>query len=250
MRKPRGGFGVVFLNAGLSAALDRIAERAADVRRAFTPGALPVRGDVATDAPRERFTLDPLSVSAPDAAYFVVAGEHGARAFTRDGSFRFVDGRLVTESGRAVLGRRRPDGPLEELRVDPVDAALGRVGDARVEDDGTVTYARSSVDPRSGRRSSAGVAIGRVALARFPASTALESNDGQAFTAPSGAIAHVGVPGDTAFGTLAPHRREESRVDIDRSLERLKDAYVAFDALAAAEAARGRFGKTVMDVVK
>jgi hypothetical protein len=31
----------MFLNPAMSAALDRIAERAADVRRAFTPGALP-----------------------------------------------------------------------------------------------------------------------------------------------------------------------------------------------------------------
>jgi hypothetical protein len=47
----------MFLNAGLSAALDRVAERAADVRRAFTPGALPVRGDVATVRARLRATV-------------------------------------------------------------------------------------------------------------------------------------------------------------------------------------------------
>ncbi len=45
-------------------------------------------------------------------------------------------------------------------------------------------------------------------------------------------------------------RRERSRVDLDASLARLKDAYVAFDALAAAETAKQRLGKTAMDVVK
>jgi len=240
----------MFVNAGLSAALDRISERAADVRRAFIPGALPSYGDVATGAPRQRFALDPMSVSAPDGAYFIVAGQRDARTFTRDGSFRFVDGHLVTEHGDPVLGRRRPDGPLEELAIDPVDSALGRAGAARVESDGSVAYIRSSVDPRTGRRSGANVTIGRVALARFPASTPLRSEDGQSFSPPTGAVPHVGVPSDGAFGALTPNRREESRVDIDRSLERLKDAYVAFDALAAAEAAHGRFGKTVMDVVK
>jgi flagellar basal body rod protein FlgG len=241
----------MFVNAGLSAALDRISERAADVRRAFTPGALPSHGDVATGAPRQRFALDPMSVSAPDGAYFIVAGQRETRTFTRDGSFRFADGHLVTEHGDPVLGRRSPDGPLEELVIDPVDAALGRAGAIRVESDGSVTYVRTSVDPRTGRRSGGNVTIGRVALARFPASTALGySDDGQSFSPPSGVVPHVGVPGDAAFGALTPNRREESRVDIDRSLARLKDAYVAFDALAAAEAAHGRFGKTVMDVVK
>jgi flagellar basal body rod protein FlgG len=240
----------MFLNAGMSAALDRIAERASDVRRAFTPGALPVNGDVATGAARARFTLDPMSMQAPDGGYFVVAGDDGARAYTRDGSFRFSNGRLETEDGRPVLGRRQPDGPLESLTVDPVDAALGRVGAARVDDDGGVRYARSMVDPRTGKRTNVDVSIGRVAVARFPASTALESKDGRTFAPPQNVVPHVGVPLDGTFAALTPHRREESRVDIDRSLERLKDAYVAFDALAAAEAARGRFGKTVMDVVK
>jgi flagellar basal body rod protein FlgG len=240
----------MFLNAGMSAALDRIAERASDVRRAFTPGALPANGDVATSSSRGRFTLDPMSTQAPDGAYFVVAGENGTRAFTRDGSFRFANGRLESEDGHPVLGRRQADGPLEPLTVDPVDAALGRVGAARVDDDGSVRYARTMVDPRSGKRTAVDVTVGRVALARFPASTAVESNDGYAFASPQNVVPHIGAPLDGTFAALTPHRREQSRVDIDRSLERLKDAYVAFDALAAAEAARGRFGKTVMDVVK
>ena len=45
-------------------------------------------------------------------------------------------------------------------------------------------------------------------------------------------------------------RRERSRVDIDESLMRLKEAYLAFDALQAAEAAKGHLGKTAMDLLK
>jgi flagellar basal body rod protein FlgG len=240
----------MFLNSGLSAALDRIADRTADVRRAFTPGALPAKGDVATDGPRARFTLDPMSVQASDGAYFVVGGDEGSRAFTRDGTFHFAHGRLETEDGRSVLGRRQANGPLEPLCTDAVDEALGRVGTPRVEEDGSVRYTRTTIDPRTGKRANANVTIGRVAVARFPASTALDSSDGRAFAPADGVPAHIGMPADGTFAALTPHRREESRVDIDRSLERLKDAYVAFDALAAAEVARGRFGKTAMDVVK
>ncbi len=44
--------------------------------------------------------------------------------------------------------------------------------------------------------------------------------------------------------------RERSRVDVDESLIRLKEAYLAFDALQAAEAARAHLGKTAMDLLK
>lgn len=59
----------MFLNPALSSALDRIAERATDVRRAFIPGSTPQNDDVATDRPASEPTLDPLSVAAPSDAY-------------------------------------------------------------------------------------------------------------------------------------------------------------------------------------
>jgi len=45
-------------------------------------------------------------------------------------------------------------------------------------------------------------------------------------------------------------QRERSRVDLDQSLARLKEAYVAFEAMQAAQTARGRLGKTAMDLLK
>jgi hypothetical protein len=44
--------------------------------------------------------------------------------------------------------------------------------------------------------------------------------------------------------------RERSRIDVNESLVRLKDAYLAFDALQAAEAAKAHVGKTTLDLLK
>ena len=240
----------MFLNPSMSAALDRIAERAADVRRAFTPGAMPQHSDVATAAPESQFTLDPLSASAPHDAYFITSDARGRIAYSRNGTFHVAGGRLVDAQGLAVLGRRAQGGMLQELRIDPVDAALGRAADARIDADGSFAYARPAIDPRTGKRVVHDVVVGRVALARFPAGTKLETGDGSRFSAPEGVAPHTGLAGDGAFPPLVPLQRERSRVDIDESLLRLKDAYVAFDALAAAETAKNRLGKTAMDIVK
>ena len=240
----------MFLNAPLSAALDRIAERAADVRRAFTPGAIPAHDDVATPSPSSTFTLDPLSVVAPEGAYFVTAGSNGRAEYARDGGFAIRDGLLVDASGRALLGTREPGGRQEALRVDPVDSALGRIGGARVSSDGTFEYRRTTVDPRTGLRESQLAVVGRLVLARFPAGTRLHAGDGSHGVPPSGVSPEVGHPGEGSFAALLPMQRERSRVDLDESLARLKEAYVAFEAIQAAQTARGHLGKTAMDLLK
>ncbi|MGA7355752.1 MAG: hypothetical protein WBW76_10020 [Candidatus Cybelea sp.] len=239
----------MFLSSSLSLALDRIAERVADVRRAYTPGAVPARDDVATASATSIFTLDPLAVAPPEGAYFVV-DEQGQRVYSRDGSLSLRDGALVDGGGRPICGVTARDAAFHELRVDPVDEALGRVSDAAIERDGTLVYRRATVDPRSGARESQRVVVGRIALARFPAGTRLESSDGSHMVPPSGTSAQFGAPSDGKFGALAPMQRERSRVDVDESLARLKDAYLAFEALQAAEAAKGRLGKTAMDLLK
>ncbi|MBV8373095.1 MAG: hypothetical protein JOY69_07520 [Candidatus Eremiobacteraeota bacterium] len=240
----------MFLNPALTAALDRITERAADVRRAFVPGAIAQHGDVAMARDRFDFTLDPLSVAPPETAYFLTTDAHGRTAYTRDGSFSVRDGTLVDSSGCAVLARRAPGEPLGELKIDPIDASLGRTSNLRLLPDGTLVYSRAAVDPRSGKRQSGDVAVGRLALAHFPAGTKLDSTDGRSFYAPPGITPRVGVAGDKEFGSLTPMQRSRSRIDLDASLIRLKEAYVAFDALAAAESAKDRFSKAAMDVVK
>jgi flagellar basal body rod protein FlgG len=240
----------VFLNDAMSAALDRIAERAADARRAFTPGALPQNDDVSTAGPVSDFTLDPLAVSAPEGTYFITSDGRGGFNYTRDGSFALRGGSLVDRDGRNVCGVRGPGEAPAELRVDAVDESLGRIGRAAVEHDGSLTYRRETIDPRTGRRESQRIVAGRIALARFPAATRLTSGEGDELRTQPGVPPHVGLPGEAGLGVLAPMQRDRSRVDIDRSLIRLKEAYLAFDALQAAEAARMHVGKAALDLVK
>lgn len=239
----------MFLNSSLSLALDRIAERVADVRRAYTPGAVPAHDDVATASPTSTFTLDPLAVVPPEGTYFV-ADEQGRRVYSRDGSLSLRDGALVDGGGRPICGASSSDTSLHELRVNPVDEALGRVSDAAIETDGNLVYRRATVDPRSGARELQRVVVGRIALAHFPAGTRLESSDGSHMLPPSGISPHFGLPSDGKFGALAPMQRERSRVDIDESLARLNEAYLAFEALQAAEAAKGHLCKTATDLLK
>jgi flagellar basal body rod protein FlgG len=238
----------MFLNASMSAALDRIAERASDVRRAFDPGAVPAFDDVAAPS-APVVTLDPLSAAIPNDAYLIVRGEK-SNAYTRDGSLSLRDGRLLDAAGRPVLGTATKGGPLVELGIDPVDATLGRASSARVEADGSLTYERWSIDPRSGAREAQRVVAGRVALARFPAGTRLEPARADSLVAPAGVAPHVGAPADGSFAALQTMHRTGFGVDVDASLARLKDAYVAFDALQAAEAAKGHLGKTALDLLK
>ena len=238
----------MFLNPALSAALDRITERAADVRRAFVPGSVPQHDDVATPAAISDFTLDPLSVSASDGLYFVARDSRGEAGFTSDGLFALRSGRLEDRDGRAICGLD-PSRRLAELRIDSVDEVLGRAANARIEADGSLVYDRTSIDPRSGMRESRRIVAGRLALARFPPGTRLFERDGLRI-APPGVDARFGAPGSDGFAAVEPLHRSRSRVDLDESLARLKDAYIAFDALQAAEAAKGHLGKTAMDLLK
>jgi flagellar basal body rod protein FlgG len=240
----------MLINAATQDALDRIAQRTQDVQRAFTPGAAPQFSDVATERTTSRPSLDPLSVAAPADAYFLTSDERGRTVYTRDGCFHVRDGALVGNNGRAILGFTSPNGTTAELHVDPIDEALGRVSDLRIEPDGTLAYDRTTVDPQSGARERERVGIGRLALARFPAGSKLPSIDANHVAAPLGTLPHVGRAGDGNFATVTPMRQEESRVDFDRSLERLEEAYVAFDALQAAHKAQGMLGKTAMDLLK
>jgi len=240
----------VFLNPALTSALDRITERASDVRRAFDPGALPQHDDVAVARAGSDFTLDPLSVALPDRSYLVTADARGNFCYSRNGSMHVRDGRLLDAQGNPVLGWRYGSAALSELQIDPVDEALGRADGMAVEPDGSVAYTRTAIDPRAGQRELQRVVVGRIALARFPAATRLQPAGAEHFVPPEGVIAYTGKAGSDGFGLLQPMRRAHSNIDIDESLDRLKAAYTAFDALTAAEMAKYHLGKTAMDLVK
>jgi flagellar basal body rod protein FlgG len=240
----------MLINAATERSLDLISQRASDVYKAFTPGALPLHDDVATAGPASRFDDDPMSASAPDDDYFVTSDGRGRTTYTRDGRLSIAGGIVTGSAGRPVLGYAGSGGTLQELKIDPIDYALGRSRNLRIEADGNIVYERRAIDPRTGESQLQRVIAGRLALARFPAATTLHASDDATFVAPSGVVPHIGRPGDPNFGSLSPMRREESRVDIDRSLERLHDAYVAFDALAAAHKAQGNTSKISMDLLK
>lgn len=232
-----------------SAAFERIASRQADLREAFSPGAVPQNGDVAR-APSSEYTADPLSVAAPPESYFIGTDERGRQIYTRDGAFALQNDTLVDRHGRPALGFTATGGALRPLRVDAVDRALGRAEDLTIGSDGSVSYSRVAVDPRTGLGERTRVVIGRLALARFAPASKLQPLDATRFLAPDAAIPHVGSASDGNFGAIATHQAERSRVDFDRGIERLQEAYLAFDALRAAHHAQGGVEKAAMDLVK
>ncbi|MGZ3499449.1 MAG: hypothetical protein ACXWNK_11340 [Vulcanimicrobiaceae bacterium] len=239
----------MLISTATTRALDEIAMRERDVMQAYTPAAVPERSDVAKP-PNALFTFDSLSVSAPSDAYFVSSDERGRVCFSRDGSFALRDGELVDGQGRPVLGYRTGASALSPLRADPVDAALGLTAGVRIEPDGSVTYARAIIDPRTGAREERRSSFGRVALARFAAGTKLHAVDATRFIAPPGIAPHFGSASDGNFGAIEPNAREGSRVDIDLGLEKLREAYLALDAVRAADSAQRGVEKTAMDLLK
>lgn len=229
--------------------LEDIAVRERDVLKAYLPGALPERGDVAQSA-APAFALDPLSATAPANAYFITSDDRGRLLFTRDGSFELRNGTIVDAQGRPLLGFREDGAPLAPLRCDAVDAALGLTSAARIEPDGSVTYDRTTIDPGTRTREIQRTTIGRLALARFVAGTKLQSVDAQHVTAPSHIAPHIGTAADGSFGPVQSFSRERSGIDIDLGLRRLQEAYLALDAIRAAGEAHAGVQKTAMDLLK
>lgn len=210
------------VDAAIGAAFDRVAAREREAQTSFDP-------------------------TLPERAYAIVDDGRGGALYTRESSFSIRNGRVVDESGRAVRGTLRAGAALGDLRVDPTDLALGRVRDLRVGEDGRVSYQREAIDPRSGAFSLETVVVGRIALARFPLATALRPVDPSHVRAPEGVVPHVGSADDGTFGPMSGARDGS---DLDASLQRLQEAYLALDALRAARAAQGGTEKGAMDLVK
>jgi len=239
------------IDASLAAALARVADRANDVLHGYQAGFEP-----SADVARKTSPLLPdgraLATSAPPGTYFIVEAE-GRALYTRDGDLRFVDGTLRTAGGATVLGRPLAGGSstsLIPLRVDPVDATLRQAREPRIEPDGLVTFSQSTIDPRTGVRREERLALGRVALAAFPAGTQPVRIDANRVAAPAGVVPRVGVPGDRTFGALRIHVRELGRLDLEAGLRKLQEAYLALDALRAAHQAHGELEKGAMDLLK
>jgi hypothetical protein len=238
------------IDAGMSAALARVAPRERDVSGSYQPGFVPESNDV-TRAPRAVATPDALSVAAPPGAYFLGADQSGKVAFSRDGAFGVVDGELRGPDGRPVLGFAPGSrSALVPLRIDPYDRALGGARSASIDAGGTFGYVRTSVDPRSGERRVERVTVGKVAVARFPAGTQPVRIDAVHVAPPPGVKAQIGVPADGSFSALVPHARDVGGIDVIAGLEKMKEAYDSLDVLRAAHHARGALEKAALDLVK
>jgi flagellar basal body rod protein FlgG len=238
------------IDAATMAGLARIAARERDVAHAYEPGFVPESDDVAA-APRAIRSADPLSVAAPAGAYFVTPGSAGAVRFTRDGTFGVIEGLLCGPDGRPVLGFALGSrGALAPLRIDAYDRALGRASGARIGADGTFSYLRTAIDPRTGERRSERIAVGKLGLARFPAGTQPLRLDATHVAAPAGVKAQVGAPADGAFAPLITGARDLGNVDIVAGLKKMREAYDTFEAMRAVQRARGSDEKTTMDLVK
>ena len=239
------------IEPALADAFARIGAYQQDLLDAFRPGFEPRSNDAAASVAQRLPSLDPLSVVAPEGSYFVSVAPDGSPRLSRDGSFAFAGGELRASDGAPVLGFGLGErGAPAPLRVDPVDAALGRVADPRIGADGTVSYARTTVDPRGGERRSERVALGRLALAKLPAGTQPVRLDATHVVAPSGVAALVGVPAEGAFAPLVTNARDLGRIDPAAGLQRLQEAYLAFEALQAAQHSRGAAEQATLDLVK
>jgi flagellar basal body rod protein FlgG len=240
------------LSASPVDAYERVAARAQDLRDAFRAGTVPLNDDVRTEA-RVTPSLDPLSVVPPPGAWLVTRGADGTRAYERDGALSLRGGVLRTGDGAEVLGYPRGDArgavPVP-LRVPEIDAALGRAVDAYVERDGTVAYTRAAIDPRTGARSAERVALGRIALARFPAGSQTQRLDATRVAAPPGVAPHLGTPADGSFSALATFSRDAGSIDIATGVAKLDEAYRAFEAIGAAVRSQASVTKTTVDLVK
>ncbi|MBC5829066.1 MAG: hypothetical protein GIW98_02605 [Candidatus Eremiobacteraeota bacterium] len=239
----------MMVSSAAARALADIASRASDVMRAFTPGAVALHNDSVTQARTQR-TNDPLSVAAPKNAYFIAADEHGRHMYTRDGQFGVHQSTLVDRYHHPLMGFKNHGASLEVLRIDPVDAALHRAKDVHIEADGSVTYTRSLVDPRTGEAHPSRVTAGRLALARFPAGSQLQPLDATRSLAPPGVVPHIGLPGDGNFENVTPNAREGSGLSFTDSIEKLREAYLAFDALRSVQTVQGKVEKTTLDLIK
>jgi hypothetical protein len=239
------------IDTAINEALERISARAQDVLHAYQGGFEPHAQDVAIGAQaRTEPSADPLSVVAPEGAYFVVADASGARRYSRDGAFTLNDGTLRGQDGSVILGGTAPQGALQPLRVDRVDRALGHVVGERIEADGSVWYTRTVLDPRTGQARVDRVNVGRIALARFPAGTLPLRVDPTHVVAPSGVTPHIGMPADGNFPMLATGRRDLGRLDILGGLSRLQEAYLSFEALRATHTVHEGTEKTAMELLK
>ena len=242
------------INPGPARALTELATRAQEMLHAYEPGYETTDDQIrSATLARSEPSLDAMSVAGPEGAYFIGTDPSGKAFYSRDGSFRIDGPNIGWSDGSAVMGYppgAAPGSAPQALRVDPVDAALGRVGEPHVETDGSVAYTRTAVDPKTGKPRKERVVAGVVALARFPAGSAVTPISGSRIAPPGGLAPAVGTPGLTPFGALVPKARDLGSVNFEAGLNQLREAFLALDAMSATAHVDDRDAHVAMDLIK
>jgi hypothetical protein len=242
------------INSGPAQALAELATRAQEMLHAYEPGY--ETADVQIRSPklaRSEPALDAMSVAAPEGAYFVGQDPSGKTFYSRDGSLRISGRSIGWSDGSAVMGYpagSTPGTAPQQLRIDPVDTALGRVGEPHIEADGAVVYTRSAVNPKNGKARKERVVAGVVALARFPAGSALSPMSATRVAPPAGVTPAVSAPDAKTVGSLTPKARDLGSVDFESGLNVLREAFLALDAMSAASRIDDRDAHVAMDLIK
>jgi hypothetical protein len=237
-------------SSGVARAAEIVEQRAEDLRLLYTGGAQPNFADAIREEGSEP-AHDPLSIALPPDTY-LVAGDPKKPTFTRDGALAVRDGVLAGSDGVPVLGFPAGDnsGVPRELRIEGNDALLERAQDLRIEPDGVFGYARTIVDPKTLQAQIERIAVGHIALARFPAGTKLERVDNAHARPSANVVPFLGTPNDGHFAAVFPQRRPIGRLDADTAIARLQDAYLALRALGALQRTQSGVIRGALDLVK
>jgi hypothetical protein len=242
------------IDPGPAQALAELAARAQEMLHAYEPGYETTDDQVrSAKLARAEPALDAMSVAAPEGAYLIGQDPSGKTFYSRDGSLR-VSGRNVGwPDGSAVMGY--PTGSArgstpQPVRIDAVDAALGRVTEPHIEADGSVVYTRTAVNPQNGKPRPERVVAGVVALARFPAGSALPPVSASRVAPPANVTPLVSAPEAKSVGLLAPKSRDLGSIDFEAGLNQLREAYLALDALSATARVDDRDAHVAMDLIK
>ena len=235
----------------------------ADARRAATPGSIgqPADrpGEVIVDPvadPADRAlapSASALSVAIDGPGLFVVEGPNG-REYTRLGDFRFnTQGFLVDGRGRFVLGYDAGGSSTKAGLLDAVRIQRDhKTEPSRVTIDasGVIKETSNRADPDSATAGGS-AALGRIALAIFPAPTRLRRVD--EFTAEQSAASGpptIVSPGEPNVGTLSAHTLDCSQVDLQGDLAAIWRLSRIQDVDVALRGASDLCARTATELVK
>jgi len=244
------------IDAGIAALQDEITARGNELYGWRVPGFEPIHDDIRTPpssvpapVPSNVTRGAMCVVAAPQGSRFVTLDAQGQYRYTRNGALTIVDGTVMTLEHRPLLGYMPGATTIGRLRLPMLDRIITPRQQLHVARDGSVSYDREVLDPRSGLQQIQRQRLGVIALARFPAGSEPVSL-GTYERAPLGIEPYIATPGTHGFEELLPDRLDRGGIDLQRALLHLQTAYERFDALLAERDIAQKNLGTAMDLVK